>query len=100
MPNSLATRRTETCRSRMVICSTASLFSSIVMVDGRSIRGASLKLRSGSSNSATHLAMVRYDGEESLQILSSSLLILMAFNPFLVKNLMTGRCSMFDIFEK
>ena len=44
----------------------ASMFSSAVMVDGQPIRGASLKPRSGSLNSATYLATVRYDGAESL----------------------------------
>ena len=55
MANSVARRRIEICQSRITIRSTASMFSSAVMVDGRPIRDAYSKPRSGSLNSATHL---------------------------------------------
>ena len=100
MGNSSARRRIEICRSRITIRSTTSMFSSAVIVDERPILCASSKPCSRSLNSVTYLATVRYDGAESLQTFCNSLLISMAFNPFLVKNLMTGRCSMFDIFEE
>ena len=61
MANSSATQRTEICRSRITIHSTASMFSLVVMVNGRLIRGASSKPRSGSLNSATNLATAWYD---------------------------------------
>ena len=65
-------------------------FSSVMMVDGRPIRGESSELRSGSLNSGTHLVMTRLDEASSLPTLSSSSMISVAFRPFLVKNLMTG----------
>ena len=71
------------------------MFSWVVMVDGRPIRGASSKPRSGSLNSTTQLATVRYDGAESLQTLSSSLLISVVFSPFRIKKLYD--CSMLYI---
>ena len=66
MAKSSARRQIEICRSRITIRSTASMFSSAVMIDGRSIRGAFSEPRSESLNSATHLATVRYDEAESL----------------------------------
>ena len=58
MPNSLATRRTEIYRSYITMRSIARMFSSVNVVEGRPLRGASSKPRSGSLNSATHLATV------------------------------------------
>ena len=48
----------EICRSRIPIHSTASMFSSMVIVDGRPVQGKSLKSHSRSFNSATHLTTV------------------------------------------
>ncbi len=64
--NSSVTRRTEICRSCITIRSTASMFSSVIVVDGRPIRGASSKPHSRSLNPGTHLEMVRCDAAESL----------------------------------
>ena len=78
MSNSSSLRRTETCRA---------------------LRGASLKAHVGSLNPATYFTTVQYDGAESSERSASSLVISMALNPFRVKNLMTARYSVFDIFD-
>ena len=59
-------------------------------------RGASLKARVESLNSATLFVTVRYDRAESPQTSVNSLIISVAIDPFRVKYLMTARYSVFD----
>jgi hypothetical protein len=100
MLNSSTARRTETCRSRITIRSTASLFSSMMMVDGRPSGFAPSKPHCQSLNSAIHLVMTRYYRTESIYTSSNSFLITIAFKPFRMKNLISAHCSKFDVTQK
>ena len=64
MPNLLATRRTEICRSDITISSITRILLSVSAFSVRPLRGVSSKARVELLNSATHFATVRYDGAE------------------------------------
>ena len=57
-------RQTEICRSHIMTTATARIFSSVIAVVGRALRGVSAKAHVGFMNSATHFATVRHDGAD------------------------------------